>query len=324
MVMKVLIIGGTGFVGSAIARKLRVLPHVSVTIASRSSNSSNEYKAVSIDATNANSIATHIGDTDVVINCMTGSADGIRDNASAIIKTLDEQDRPVSIIHMSTMSVYGTQTGVVTESTPFLDDGNWYGQAKIDAEKSLMTLRNHPVSILRIGCVIGPGSSLWVDRIGLLLRSGRLGNLADKGDGWSNLIHVDDIATVVADLLDRQHNGCEVFNLAAPDSPRWNDYFDDFAMSANIVPVQYKTRRSMMLESRLIAPPLKALERVAQRIPWRILVPHSIPPSLLRLWQQQIRLDSSKLSNRIGMNWTPYRESLATCVEYFRSKYGDN
>jgi nucleoside-diphosphate-sugar epimerase len=163
---------------------------------------------------------------------------------------------------------------------------------------------------------------LWVDRIGLLLRSGRLGDLAEQGDGWSNLVHVDDVAEAVVLSIRSSRKGTAIYNLSAPDSPRWNSYFRDFALAADWVPLRYKSRLSMVLESNLIAPPLKIWERLSARGWLTAARIQSIPPSLLHLWSQQIRLQSAKAERELGLKWTPYDEGLKDSVDYFRAKYG--
>jgi nucleoside-diphosphate-sugar epimerase len=163
---------------------------------------------------------------------------------------------------------------------------------------------------------------MWVDRIGLLIKSGRLGDLGTLGDGWSNLVHVHDIARAAELSAPSDRSGTEIYNLSAPDSPRWNQYFRDFSLAIGCVPVKYKTSLSMAIESKIIAPPIKIWERLAGK---RLLPAPKIqcmPPSLLRLWSQHIKLDSSKASDSLGLNWTSYDDGLAQSAESFRREYG--
>ena len=321
--MRILIIGGTGFVGKTIARKLQSTNSCEIIIASRRGDSVDSMRSIVLDATDSNALVLAVRDTDVLVNCMTGSADGIRNNAQAIADGLSSVNRRLNLIHMSTMSVYGNQTGVLDEQAPVSDDGNWYCKAKIDAEDCLRKISNHTVSLLRIGCVFGPASKLWVDRIGTLLRAGRLGNLGALGDGWSNLVHVEDIASAVSMLATRHDTGCKTYNLAAPDSPRWNDYFDDFALRCGFTPLRYKSARAMKFESHVVAPPLKIMERAVDRLQLAFQVPDSMPPSLLALWQQQIFLNSDKASLELALPWTPYDDALTSSVAYFTGKHGN-
>jgi nucleoside-diphosphate-sugar epimerase len=223
------------------------------------------------------------------------------------------------------MAVYGDMQGELDESVVLTGNGNWYGQAKMEAEEIFREYANEggASTMFRIGCVYGACSVLWVDRIGLLIRRGRLGDLAQYADGWSNLVHVNDISRAVLARIKKPSQGFEIYNLSAPDSPRWNTYFRDFCIAMDCTPLRYKTRFSMLIESKIVAPPLKLLERLSRSG----LVPahriHSIPPSLLRLWAQHIRLISSRIEKSLQLEWTPYSKGLSDSIEYFRSKYNN-
>lgn len=321
--MKVLLLGGTGFIGRAIAQRFSRLQDVEAVIGARNPASPVAGSFVRVDATDVDALTPVLAGTDVVVNCVTGSAETIRKSAAAIVDAAGRAENSARIVHMSSMAVYGGQQGNLSETDPVSDDGNWYGRAKIEAENIFRNLGDQSgATILRIGCVYGRGSLLWVDRIGLLLRSGRLGDLAEQGDGWSNLVHVDDVAEAVVLSIRSSKRGTTIYNLAGPDSPRWNSYFRDFALAADWVPLKYKSRLSMVLESNLIAPPLKIWERLSARGWLKTPGVQSIPPSLLRLWSQQIKLESAKVERELGLKWTPYDEGLRDSVNYFRTKYG--
>jgi len=322
--MRTLILGGGGFVGSVIAKHLATTSEIQPVVASRHPKTLAGIESLTLDATDPDALQQAIESVDAVINCVAGSGDTIRNSAAALATAVRLLNKPISLIHMSTMSVYGNQQGVVTESTRTMADGNWYGQAKIDAERSLQALSESDsrIALFRIGCVYGPGSSMWVDRIGLLIRSGRLGNLGAQGDGWSNLIHVNDIATAACHYIDNPRPGVSIYNLAAPDSPRWNDYFKSMCRALDATPLRFKTSLAMTLESKLVAPPVKIWERLSDR---RILPPLRIqcmPPSLLGLWGQQIRLDSDKIEDELKLEWTSYQSGVEDSARYFLEKYG--
>ncbi len=319
--MKVLVLGGTGFVGRKIIKHLDKISGVETIIGARHKTSVENSRFLAIDATDADSLSAAFVETDVVVNCVTGSGTAIRDNAAAIVAAA--KNNQVRIVHMSSMAVYGNQQGVLDESAELSEEFGWYGKAKVAAENTFQKFAEAggKSTILRIGCVYGATSSLWVDRIGLLIKSGRLGDLGEMADGWSNLVHVDDIAKAVVLSLDSAQPGNIIYNLAAPDSPRWNKYFSDFSLAIDRIPVKYKTRFAMLIESKIIAPPLKAVERLSDRGWIKSLNIQCMPPSLLRLWQQQIKLDSSKIENDLAISWTTYDEGLKESVDYFRNRY---
>jgi len=321
--MKVLVLGGTGFVGRTIVKHLDEVSDVETIVAARNQASAENSRFLAIDATDTDSLSAAFAETDVVVNCVTGSGSAIRDSAAAIVAAARGRKNGVQIVHMSSMAVYGNRQGVLDESTDLSEEFGWYGKAKVEAENIFQKFAETGGSstILRIGCVYGARSSLWVDRIGLLLKSGRLGNLGEMADGCSNLVHVNDIAKAVELSLDLAKPGSNIYNLSAPDSPRWNKYFEDFSLAIGRIPIKYKTRLSMLIESKIIAPPLKAAERLSDRGWIKNLDMQCIPPSLLRLWQQQIKLDSSKIEDELAISWTTYDEGLKDSIDYFRNRY---
>ena len=205
------------------------------------------------------------------------------------------------------MSVYGALEGEVTEASPRDPSIGWYAKAKCEAEDIIADYEGGAV-MLRPGCVWGPGSELWVGRIGRLLRAHRLGDLGAAGDGWSNLVAVDDVcAAVIASLRIAVTPGTpRVFNLAAPDSPRWNDYFVDLALAIGATPVRRLSARRVKLDAKLLGPPLKVLEIAAKKLRRRATaLPDPLPPNLLGVFERHLHLRGDLAQQELGIAWTP-------------------
>ena len=121
-----------------------------------------------------------------------------------------------------------------------------------------------------------------------------------------------------------QHSGhapkLEAFNLAAPDSPRWNDYFRDLALAIGATPLKRIPPRRIKTDAFIAGPVIKITEKLADRLGVdRHGLPDPIPPALLRFFAQQIRLDSRKAEQRLGLKWTPYRDGILDSVRGFRT-----
>jgi nucleoside-diphosphate-sugar epimerase len=220
------------------------------------------------------------------------------------------------------MSVYGAREGVVDETAdpgPLL---GWYDQAKRDAERSLLgyTAKGGTLVVLRPGCVWGAGSQLWVGRVGRWLRSGRLGDLGERGDGWSNLVHLDDVclAAMRALQLPLAPGNARTYNLAAPDSPRWNEYFMDLALAIGATPVRRLGPRRLALEARAAGPVLHVARKLLQRVGRAArAIPEPITPGLLDLWQRQLHLDPRAAARDLMLDWTPYPVTLSESAAWF-------
>lgn len=321
---KVLVLGGAGFVGRSVVNVLS-RAGIDVVVGSRSAACGPDVPAVKVNAESPSDIRAALKGVSIIVNCITGSASTIQRTCRAITAEAARKDSPPGIVHMSTMSIYGRAEGEIQENSPPAEPLGWYGEAKRQAEEDVNRYAESgaPCTILRVGCVFGPESPLWVDRIGLLLRRGRLGDIGILGDGWSNLVHVNDVGAAVLAAVSARQPRAVVYNVAAPDSPRWNTYFKDLAAYIGVKPLRHKTVRAMHIESYLRAPPAKLFERLSRSLP----IPHtnwpSIPPSLLRLWGQQIRLDSRKVTSELNLKWTPYQTAVKESAASFTDTYGD-
>jgi nucleoside-diphosphate-sugar epimerase len=307
--MKVLVLGGTGYIGARLVAMLAQTDGMTPIAASRRGG---------VDTLDFAVMQHALRGIDAVVNCVAGSASAIAHGARVLVQAAQRSGRP-RIVHLSTMSVYGALEGEVTEASPRDPSIGWYAKAKCEAEDILADYEGGAV-MLRPGCVWGPGSELWVGRIGRLLRARRLGDLGAGGDGWANLVAVDDVcAAIVASLrLETTPGLPRVFNLAAPDSPRWNDYFVDLALAIGATPVPRLSPRRVKLDAKLLGPPLKVLEIVARKTGRAARgLPDPIPPGLLGLFERQLHLRSDLAQRELGLAWAPYERVLRESAAWF-------
>ena len=317
--MKVLVLGASGYIGKRLVKRLSDSGWATPVAASR--RAATGPHSMRLDTTDTQALEHALEDVDAVVNCVAGSARAIAEGAAALAEAA-RGSGCTRIVHFSSMSVYGDQEGEVTEEAAKDASIGWYARAKIDAEQAIAGFAADGGSavILRPGCVWGAGSELWVGRIARLLQWHRLGDLGAAGDGWSNLVHVDDVCSSVLAALRKPaaEGSMQVYNLSAPDSPRWNDYFVDLALEIGAVPVARIARRQLQADTRLAAPALKLLQLAMQRVggdPRHI--PEVFAPGLLPLFGRQLRLRSDRAERELGVRWTPYAQGLAEAVQWW-------
>jgi nucleoside-diphosphate-sugar epimerase len=317
---RVLVLGGSGYVGSrlvAMLRQTRWATPVSASSRQRTPDADN----LRVDTRDAASLRAALDGIDAVVNCVAGNAQAISQGAQLLAQACNAAGCK-HIVHLSSMSVYGALEGRVTEEAP-LDPGlGWYGRAKVEAERHIVSFAQSggTAVILRPGCVWGPGSELWVGRVARYLRAGRLGDLGVAGDGWSNLVHVDDVCSaIVAALRSSRPSGqLLTYNLAAPDSPRWNDYFVDLALAIGATPVRRLSARRLRLDAMLAGPPLKIAQMALAKAGLTThALPDPLPPGLLGLWERHLLLDSRSAQRDLDLRWTPYPAALQQCAAWF-------
>lgn len=320
--MKILILGATGHVGSRLHNHLQKQNITSIA-ASRGRMRSDVANHVILDSMNLAELTKQLQNVDAVVNCVAGSKDSIGKGAQILSQAALAAGKP-AIVHLSTMSVYGASEGVITETSPFDPEYNWYATAKVEAEQHMLAYAEAggKVVVFRPGCIHGPKSFQWAVRIANLLRNYRLGDLGSAGDGWSNLVHVDDVVKAIHLGLTLPLNAGDIqhYNLAAPDSPRWNQYFIDLAQAIDATPVKRIHPLQLKLDSKAFSPAVKISQKLLEKLGQRKLsnhLPEPLPPSLVKLFKQHIFLDSKKISQHLS--FMSYEESFASQLEWLRN-----
>lgn len=321
--MKVLILGATGHVGNRLCKYLSQHKY-QVIAASRGRLKTPIQDHIILDTLNFEAMRTALTQVDAVVNCVAGDKHSIGQGAEILANAAKAAGNPM-IIHLSTMSVYGGNEGNVTENTPFDPSYGWYAAAKCEAESHMQTYADAGGRVIsfRPGCVHGPGSHLWVSRPAQLLKSYRLGDLGDAGDGWSNLVHVDDIVRAIKIGLEisLQPGEHKKYNLAAPDSPRWNQYLFDIASSIGATPIKRISRLQLKLDSKLWSPAIKVCQIVSRKMGLKVsFLPEPLPPSLVKLFDQHIFLNSDEFSKAHLFSYTTYTESLNDSIQWLKSQ----
>jgi nucleoside-diphosphate-sugar epimerase len=330
MSRKVLILGGTGFIGRRLAQRLLASGQAQPVVAARhapvvpapaSGAASPAARWMRLDTCDEASLEAALREVDAVVHAVAGNERAITQGARALARAVRAAGTRC-VIALSSMVVLGEREGQLDESAEPGPVRGWYARAKQEAEGvwSGLAAAGTPVAVLRPGCVWGPGCELWVGRVARWLRSGRLGDLGAQGDGWTNGVHVDDVCQAVEALLAAGFSGAQPglrhFHLAAPDSPRWNTYFRDIALALQATPLRRISPARLYAQAWLAGPPLHVAGRLAAWVApqppggrWADLPP-PLSPGLLRLFARQQQLVSARAERELGVRWTPYPVAL--------------
>jgi nucleoside-diphosphate-sugar epimerase len=261
------------------------------------------------DERNPASLGQALTACDAVVNAAHGSPARIGAGAKTLYDLAARLATRPRIVHLSSMTVYGSAVGNVAESAELRADLGDYAAAQLAAERCAAAYPN--CVVLRPGCEYGPSCPDWSGRIARLLIARRLGDLGAAGDGYCNLIYLDDLTGAILTALRLPGIQGQAFNLAMPQPPTWNEYFTVFAKALGAVPLRRIGRRRLQLETKVLAPPLRVAEILVQRLRLPGRTPAVLSPSLRRTCEQEIRLDSSKAQNLLGLRCISLAQGLA-------------
>ena len=228
--MRVLLTGGTGFIGGAVARALRGASH-DVTIVSRQPGYV-PAKAISWDGVRA---AMH--ETDAVVNLAgEGIADGRWtaarrheivasrvDATRPIVGAIAESPaRPKVLVNASAIGFYGAHGDEILDETAPPGEGFLADVCRTwETEAFRAQALDVRVAALRIGIVLGPNGGALAKMLTPFRAAvgGRLGS----GKQWMSWIHRDDVVGLVLAALDGPAYAGPV-NATAPTSVRNRDF----------------------------------------------------------------------------------------------------
>lgn len=313
MKQRVLVLGASGYVGRRVVAALAASDWAEPIAGVRHAGRMCAVREAVFDATDAIAVTRALSEADAAINCVAGAPETMIAGARALSVALTQPNRPTPrLVHFSSMAVYGPVLGTIHETQPLATGLGGYGDAKVEAERVLSALPS--VVTLRPGCIYGPGSPQWSLRIASLLRAYRIGDLGAQGDGYSNLVYIDDVvqAALVGLTVVAPHGQAAIYNLSMADAPTWNGYFEAYAQVLGAVPLRRISGRRLKIETKILAPALKIMQMGLGGVGKRL--PPPISPSLLRLWGQDIRLVSLRAQTELGLSWTPLAQGLTASL----------
>ncbi len=187
-------------------------------------------------------------------------------------------DRPLTIIYLSTLGVYGDRGGEWVDETRLPAPRSERSHARLRAEKAWLTLARDgrkTIHILRLAGIYGPGRNALVN-----LKNGTARRIV-KQDQVFNRIHVADVSAAIAAAI--AYDGGEIFNVAddEPAPPQ-----DVIAYAAKLM--------------KIAPPPEQAFEMA------------ELSPLARSFYEENKRASNRKLKEKLGVTlaFPTYREGL--------------
>ncbi|MFO0850939.1 MAG: NAD-dependent epimerase/dehydratase family protein [Gemmataceae bacterium] len=325
----VLVLGGTGFIGRALVRRLaadgrRVRALVRDPAGIPAELAAKGVQVVPGDLGTPGDLAAAVAGVDRVVNLARSQSrtwgEYLRQDVDAA-RAVGEACVAARVRRLvytgTTDSYYSGDDQVITEDTPLdprLHRRNLYAQAKARAEAALTDLARTaglPLVVARPAIVIGPGADPhhWGVAFWPAADACRYWG---AGDNPLPLVLVDDVADALARCLDRDEATGQVFNLAA-----------DPGVSAR----RYVAALSDALATWIDARPTPtwryfAADLAKYGVKWAVRHPERRPPSY-RDWKSRTyraRFDCSKASRVLG--WRPVSDPDALVEQGVRAAAG--
>jgi GlcNAc-P-P-Und epimerase len=227
--MKILILGGSGFIGSRLAPLLLSAGH-QVTIGDLSQPTGHNAQWVKADVTDPASLVAACQGMDVVINLAAVHRDDVRplslydkvnvEGAANVCKACDAAGVK-RIIFTSSVAIYGVPQGEADESAP-VNPFNDYGRTKWEAEKVFTPWANADPSkslvIIRPTVVFGEGNRGNVYNL-LKQACSRKFFMVGSGTNQKSMAYVQNIAGFLAFCVSMP-TGIHIYNYV--DKPDYN------------------------------------------------------------------------------------------------------
>ncbi len=322
--MRVLLTGGSGFVGGHIARALAASGHELRLLVRPTSDTSFvddiDFERASGDLRQPESLRAACQGVEAVVHSaavlraanpqefMRANREGTRHLAEAAAAAGVKR-----IVYISSLAAQGPSPGGAVESTEATPHPvSAYGRSKLEGERELEAVSDRTdVIMLRPPLVYGPRDSgllafFWMARRGFSVRLGDGSRLVD-------VIYGPDLADAVAALLDARIDSRRCYHVSDGDGPfSWNDMLSALGDAAG---------RRLLLAS---LPPA-AFHGIARCSEWWAMLSRSEPAldrtRVLEMRQRAWLSDSRPLTEDTGWRRsTPLEDGLRETMNWYREQ----
>lgn len=244
--MKVLITGGTGFIGSRLVKRcldrgdeVKVLAQVNTDAEKQNCKALEKQGAVlfNMSLTDPSQLPTAVENVDIIFHLAAAqhevnvpddyfwkvNVDGTRNLFVAAVAAGVKR-----VIHGSTIGVYGEATFECIDEESPLKPANIYGETKKEGERVAFSFVDKiKVSIIRIPEIYGPGDRRLL-KLFKMINKGRFFNIGD-GENKHHLMYVEDLIDGLLTVAKNKNANNQVFLFAGRDILSTNKMIESIA-----------------------------------------------------------------------------------------------
>lgn len=238
---RVLVTGGTGFIGGRLVERLVLECGAEVCVLVRTLGHVARIARFPVDLsegdiTDAGAVRRAAEGCDIIFHCAYGNTGSDEERAAVNVRGTENilvaaKQVGARVVHVSTVAAYGpTEDGDLDETTPRQYSGMLYADTKLDAEKLVRDyVAEHDLaaSIIQPTVVYGPFAPVWTEQVIQQLKTHRV-VLIDGGAGLCNAVYVDDVvsALLLAGVKDEALG--ETLLISADQPVTWRDFYGRF------------------------------------------------------------------------------------------------
>ena len=327
-IQTLLVTGGTGFVGGAVARRLRsenctvraLVRRASDTAALTAAGCEMHYG----DITDAASVSEAMAGVDAVVHCAAFASDwGPREtfvqvNLEGSRHVFDAalQSGVQRVVHISTTDVFGINPDgrVIDDSFALQGTGFPYSDTKAEADRLARAYaheRGHPVAVLRPTWIYGPGDRTFLPEVVDAMRKHAM-VFFGSGDNTIPLCYIDNLVDAIELALSRDEAIGQGYIVCDGAVVTWRELTDLLARELDLPKVR-------------LTIPLPLAEAAAIGAETWARITHSTKrPALTRyaleFGGKELRYSNGKISRELG--YSPRvlpDEGLARTIEWLKS-----
>lgn len=251
---KILVTGGTGFIGSRLAERLYLDEKADVRVMVHSWPKAAWVSRLGVeltktDITNYDEVEKAVEGCEIVFHCV--GVGGTREQSMKInvegtrnVLKACQKHKVQRIVYLSSVVVHGDKIfDGMDENTPFESYGDAYADAKIEAEKIFWQLiKEYDLagSVVRPTYVWGPLSQYYsIDYVQQMKKNTFY--LVDKGEHDCNAVYVDNVVDLT--LLCAHHPNAvgEAFIATDGEQMKWKEFFAYYASMLNLTIANFKS-----------------------------------------------------------------------------------
>lgn len=217
---RILVLGGTGFIGKALVKKLVKNNAGMIISGSRHPLKRKNVIEKKIDIYNRRSLISICRGSDIVVNCIGQVTDPleecIRQNSVGMFRLAEAVNISKSrLIHLSTVLVYGSANTV--SETSQCHPETPYAAAKYGAECILSSeISQKRLTIVRLSNIYGVGSKGITGYFLREYKKKRMLHFNNDGRLLRWYLHVDDLSRILCKVISN-HSMNAVYNLSGPE-----------------------------------------------------------------------------------------------------------